>query len=111
MHNISTQENLLQKRTLSDASSDHLETKEPVRLPQINQDNHVPGGIANLFSEDSMTDKSLSSYKRVGKEKKPHLDYEQRKSKTLLSDRAQEKAEGLNLNFDKIKVSDSNGFI
>ena len=37
------------------------------------------------------------------------MDYDDAKPKTLLSDRAQEK--GLDFNFEKVKVSDSNGFI
>ena len=45
-----------------------METKEPLRLPAITNEAQLPKGIANLFSEDSsMSEKSLSSYKHVGR--------------------------------------------
>ena len=89
-------------------------TDEPLFKPD--NDGLVPKGIANLFSDDSLSKKSLSSYKEdlPYDMDGPTLNTAPQPMDKALSSRGlahQRVYEyGLDLNFDQVKISDSNGF-
>ena len=77
----------------------------------------IPAGIANLFSEDSsLSKKSLSSFKEdlpyslevANLDVNPNQQNKALSSRGLARQRIQQ--DSLDVNFDKVKVLDSNGF-